>query len=117
MCEKVQKMRSEYFGTLQKMQGWGSGILEVFCPDAACGDEADFFPFFFPWMEKESKDQADFFLPTFSLMKKLAKNQADGKCHRTSPLPPTVGRAYARVVRASRSPSGPRGLVEKVRMR
>ena len=48
MCEKVQKMRSEYFGTLQKMQGWESGILEVFCPDAACGDEADFFPFLFP---------------------------------------------------------------------
>ena len=80
MCEKVQKMRSEYFGTLQKMQGWESGILEVFCPDAVCGDEADFFPFLFPWM------------------KKLAKNQADGKCHRTSPLPPTVGPALARII-------------------
>jgi hypothetical protein len=41
-----------------------------------------------------------FFLPTFPLMEKSAKDQADGKCNRTSPLPPTVGMAPTRSVRA-----------------
>ena len=36
-------------------------------------------------------------------MEKSAKDQADGKCHRTCPLPPTVGLALARIVRANAS--------------
>ena len=47
-------------------------------------------------MEKCAKDQSDFFLTLFPVMEKCAKDQSDGKCSRTSPLPPTVGIAPAR---------------------
>ena len=56
-------------------------------------------------MEKCAKDQANFFLPTFPLIEKSAKDQADGKCHRTGLFPPTVGLAFARVVRTIYFPS------------
>ncbi len=40
------------------------------------------------------------FSHTFPLMEKCAKDQADGKCNRTSLLPPTVGTTNARIVMA-----------------
>ena len=38
-----------------------------------------------------------FFFTLFPVMEKCAKDQADGKCSRTSPYPPTVGLAPARI--------------------
>ena len=34
------------------------------------------------------------------MIKKYPKNLADGKCSRTSPFPPTVSKANARIVMA-----------------
>ena len=59
----------------------------------------------------------EIFLPTFPLMEKSAKDQADGKCSRTGPYAPTVGRAYARSDRGKCRPDSLQGLVEQVMKR
>ena len=45
------------------------------------------------------------FSVTFLMIEKSPKDLADGKCSCTSPLPPTVGIAFARIIMASCKPA------------
>ena len=60
---------------------------------------------------------ADFFSVTFLMIEKSPKDLADGKCSRTGPYAPTVGRAYARSDRGKCRPDSLQVLVELVMKR